>query len=136
MLSSSWDKRLETGHPEIDQQHRTLFDTLWRLRNALEEGRGGQELRRTLDFLKAYAAIHFRTEEDLMAQCGYAEAGTHREWHRRFAAQVKALAEDPAGDPEVKGEELVRFLEKWLTEHILDEDRRMVTQVLGQRLPN
>jgi len=135
MISSTWEKRLETGNPEIDLQHRTLFDTLSRLKDAMEEGRGEQELKRTLDFLKAYSAIHFRTEEALMAQPGYAESVTHCEWHRRFALQVRAMAEDSAGDPEVKGGELVGFLEQWLADHILQEDRRMVAEIEGRKIP-
>jgi len=131
-LSSIWDKRLETHHAEIDLQHRTLFDALFRLRSALEEGHAGQELRRTFDFLKAYSAIHFRLEEDLMALHGYSREANHRAWHQRFTAQVQALAEDSVGDPETKGSELVHFLETWLQEHILEEDRRMVAEIQGQ----
>ena len=134
MISSTWEKQLETGNPEIDLQHRTLFDTLSRLKDAMEEWRGEQELKRTLDFLKAYLAIHLRTEEDLMAHHGYSESATHREWHRRFALQVKAMAEDSAGDPEVRGEELVSFLEHWLADHILQEDRRMVAEIEGREI--
>jgi hemerythrin-like metal-binding protein len=135
MISSTWQKQLETGNPAIDLQHRTLFDTLSRLREALEKGQGEQELKRTLDFLKAYSAIHFRAEEDLMAHHGYSESVTHREWHQRFALQIKAMAEDTAGDPEVRGEEVVRFLERWLADHILQEDRRMVAEIERREIP-
>jgi len=90
---------------------------------------------KALELLKAAAAIHFRTEEDLMAHHGYAESVTHCEWHRRFALQVRAMAEDSAGDPEVKGGELVGFLEQWLADHILQEDRRMVAEIEGRKIP-
>lgn len=123
---SAWNKGLETGHPEIDQQHCTLFDTLSRLKMALEGGDGDRELMRTFDFLKAYSAIHFRTEEEWMARHAYAQAEAHREWHRHFTLQVKALADAPAGDPELKGAEVVRFLENWFVQHIQQEDLRMV----------
>lgn len=44
MDASAWNKGLETGHPQIDQQHRTLFDTFSRLKTALERGiRGFKE---------------------------------------------------------------------------------------------
>lgn len=129
MAATTWDARLETGNAKIDQQHRTLFDALFRLRCALEAHRGGEELRSTFDFLKVYAAVHFQTEESLMTRHDYSGIAAHQAWHRRFSAQVKALAEDPEGDSEMKAEELVRFLEKWLAEHILDEDRRMVEEV-------
>ncbi len=128
MDSSLWNKGLETGHPEIDQQHRTLFDTLFRLKTALEGGNGDRELVRTFDFLKAYSAIHFRTEEEWMARHAYPQAEAHREWHRNFTVQVKALAEAPAGDPELKGAEVVRFLENWFVGHIQQEDLRMVAE--------
>lgn len=126
MDSSAWNKGLETGHPEIDQQHRTLFDTLFRLKTALERGDGDRELVKTFDFLKAYSAIHFRTEEEWMARHAYAQTEAHREWHRHFTIQVKALADAPAGDLELKGAEVVRFLENWFVGHIQQEDLRMV----------
>ncbi len=126
MDSSAWNKGLETGHPEIDQQHRTLFDALFRLKTALDGGDGDRELVRTFDFLKAYSAIHFRTEEEWMARHAYDQAEAHREWHRHFTLQVKALADAPAGDPELKGAEVVRFLENWFVGHIQQEDLRMV----------
>jgi len=128
MDSSAWTKGLETGHPEIDQQHRTLFDTLFRLKTALEGGDGTHELIKTFDFLRAYAAIHFRMEEEWMARHAYPQAEAHREWHRHFTVQVKALADAPAGDPELKGAEVVRFLENWFVRHIQQEDLRMVAE--------
>ncbi len=132
MDSSAWNKGLETGHPEIDQQHRTLFDALFRLKTALDGGDGDRELVRTFDFLKAYAAIHFRTEKEWMDRHAYDQAEAHREWHRHFTHQVKALADAPAGDPELKGAEVVRFLENWFVGHIQQEDLRMVAATREQ----
>ena len=132
MDCGAWNTGLETGHPEIDRQHRTLFDTLFRLKMALAAGEGDRELLKTFDFLRAYAAIHFRTEEEWMTRHGYPQVEAHREWHRHFTLQVKALAEASAGDPELKGAEVVRFLENWFVGHIQQEDLQMVAATREQ----
>ncbi len=123
-------QRVEQGSRDRSSGNRSAaqhtFRRIFRLKTALDGGDGDRELVRTFDFLKAYAAIHFRTEEEWMVRHRYAKAEAHREWHQNFTVQVKALADAPAGDPELKGAEVVRFLENWFVGHIQQEDLRMV----------
>src|ERR1017187_8832912 len=65
-----WTKQFETGSAKLDQQHRLLIDNI----NLLEEqlhitNPGREELEfavHLVDYLEAYANIHFKGEEKCM----------------------------------------------------------------------
>lgn len=121
----TWDPSLETGVSEIDQQHQLLFRKADAVLEAVEAGQGAAEVRRTLQFLADYAALHFETEERYMRAAGFPDADAHAEIHQRInrrlmevAAEFHARGATPALVADV--EALVRG---WLTMHIAEKDR-------------
>ena len=77
-----WDKRLETGHARIDEQHQALADIFNHLHGAMQQGKGKAEVEGILVFLKDYTVTHFAMEEQLMAEHPYTGADRHRQIHR------------------------------------------------------
>lgn len=121
----TWDPQLETGVTEIDEQHRLLFRKADAVLEAVAAGQGAMEVKRTLQFLADYAALHFETEERYMRAAGFPDADTHAEIHQRInrrlmevAAEFHARGASPALVADV--EALVRG---WLTMHIAEKDR-------------
>ena len=65
-MTFEWTQDYAVGVTQFDDQHKELF----RLINKLEAtlGSGRDSLKEVLDGLIAYAAMHFKTEEDLMTK--------------------------------------------------------------------
>lgn len=128
-----WREYLETGLPEIDEQHHRLVDLV----NALGPSLAGASdiepatRRALLAELVDYAIVHFRDEEALMARAGLAESGFahHRATHARFAERIgQRVAAVEAGESG-SGDALLSMLSSWLLLHILGEDQAMARQV-------
>jgi methyl-accepting chemotaxis protein len=122
-----WDSSLLIGVKKVDEQHIQLFDAINGLINAVEAGRGKEELNKALDFLASYTATHFSDEEALQKQCGYPDYENHRHIHKCFtetaAALIKEFTETGNTDRLVK--EVKRKFGDWLVTHIKGQDSRI-----------
>lgn len=125
MGQMGWGSYLETGHLEIDSQHRTLVDLVNQLDAALAHGSPEGVQARLLD-VKAFTESHFRREEELMDQTRYPGILRHRNAHRAFEKQLEDLVEGHLRgtlDLAVKAHDL---LQDWNPMHILTEDQELV----------
>ncbi len=123
---------METGEPEVDRQHQELIEMVNSLETAVKEGRGKEEVAKTLDFLGDYVQKHFSMEEGIMAKrrCPAAQENidAHRklveayvQWRQKYEAQGAALS---------MVMELRDILAKWLKGHICKVDRCLKLQLL------
>jgi hemerythrin len=125
-----WDPSLETGHTDIDVQHRSLFA----LANGLQEAVAahGDESEVVTDAvyrLTDYVVQHFHDEEALMKQTAYPGASAHRALHEHLTSETLRLAVRFMDDESLLPGELAPFLTAWLTEHIRKEDMLLVEHV-------
>ena len=88
-----WDKHFESGHPEVDRQHRQLVDLVNQLALAIPEADPRVTIRYLCQQLLDYASQHFSYEESLFAQaCLPAhELALHHQDHQAFIHQVTQL---------------------------------------------
>jgi hemerythrin len=131
----SWDRSLETGDPEIDEQHRELFRRIDQLMAATHDRRARAEVGRLLTFLGDYVVDHFEAEERLMAEYGYPEAALHQLEHRRFVDEYARLYQDyqAEGPGPVFVVKFGNRVTAWLCEHICRTDRRLADHLASQR---
>ncbi len=132
MAMISWTVRLETRHPQIDEQHKALIQAFNDLHQAMKQGKGKDEVGRTLTFLTDYTKTHFRMEEDLMARSGYPGSPRHREAHAEFAAKATDLADQHRQGRSVITLPVMTFIETWLVDHIQGEDVRLAQFLNGK----
>lgn len=133
----AWDPKLETGIPEIDDQHRLLWRKAGVVLEAVAGGKGESEIGRTLEFLEDYVSEHFATEQRYMAASGYPLAVEHARAHAdltdRLVALERAFHAEGASDALVADlEDLVRG---WLTNHILRMDRELAAFLAREGRP-
>lgn len=64
MALMDWDSRTHIGHPKIDEQHKTLVDTINELHAAVKAGKDRGEIEQLLLFLKNNAESHFLFDAD------------------------------------------------------------------------
>lgn len=119
-----WNDSLMTNQEVVDYQHKNLFNIINDLSRAcnMSDEPNGLLVEVALDELLKYAGHHFKDEEGLMQMKNYKDLEAHQEQHKNF---VKAMLnfktrfdknENIAGD-------LIAFMQKWLTEHILTKDK-------------
>ncbi len=121
----AWDPSLSIGVPEIDDQHRSLFDQAARFDAAVRAGLQGREIRELFDFLARYAQEHFEAEERLMQEAGYPRLASHVLEHAEFRRRLATLLPhwESEGDSSALLMAVSGFLMRWLREHIAASDR-------------
>jgi hemerythrin len=125
MARITWQPALETGYGRIDEEHQSLVEAINRLRDAMEAGKGPDEIEDLLVFLRDYTVRHFAMEEGLMIQYNYPGTAAHFAAHSTLVLQVSdLLAAHRAGQPRPL-EAVLAFLENWLLGHIQNVDREL-----------
>jgi hemerythrin len=119
-----WHDSYSVGIPEIDGQHRLLFDLIDGL-DAVAEGRSpGDERMEMVEKLTTFARSHLEYEETLAARHADPayEAAIHE--HGEFLRKVEGLAKYLETAPVDALHNMVEFLKDWVIDHTLLENRR------------
>ena len=90
-------------------------------------GQGAAEVKRTLQFLADYAALHFETEERYMRTAGFPDADAHAEIHQRINRRLMEVAADFNADGVTTGlvADVEAMMRGWVTMHIMEKDRAL-----------
>lgn len=123
----AWTPSLEIGVPEIDAQHRSLFERANRFATAVQSREPMHRLEELFAFLAEYAMEHFAAEERFMREIGYPQLMEHMNEHRQFRRQLSSLVPqwNTEGESTAVLLGLLSFLKSWLTEHIAGSDQRI-----------
>lgn len=128
-----WDETLETGHAELDDDHRKLVDLINLLADGVTNHRGTAFCCKAFNALIEHAQRHFAMEERLMARHGYSGADIHAAHHAALIEEVRELSgsleTDGTGSPPSVA--LLHFLEIWLKHHIVAMDKELANAVSG-----
>ncbi len=117
-----WDNTLSVQIQEIDEDHRRLVDLFNILNHSVMEGDAKDYIEAVLEELTSCTVWHFRHEERLMLKYGYEGLVEHRSEHRELIESAKALQQKYLHEGKQVSSEDIKFLEHWLTGHILGAD--------------
>ncbi len=122
-----WEKSYEIGIREIDHQHMQLVELICRYKNAISDKTLDidREMGRIITFLVNYANYHFEAEEGVMIRIGYPDLEQHKSVHKDLVRQLKEVLVKLKTKQSYTPIEFYYFLMKWLTNHILDEDKKV-----------
>lgn len=116
-----WNKESCIGFDAIDLKREELFRLIIKLVD-VEVGKADEKLFPALKATAEYASHQFPVEEELMRDVFFPGLIEHLEQHNYLKKQVSAylvsLKEGNVSEPE----EIVRFLLRWLNNHILGSD--------------
>lgn len=129
MTFLKWESKYEVGVATVDAQHKTLFDHVNALFDAMQAGHGKDEIGRTLQFLATYTVDHFKTEEGLMQRASYPGYNDHKAIHDELTRQVVELQGKLAKGSQMLSLPVMHFLRDWLTHHILEEDKKVAAHL-------
>ena len=123
---------LLTGNALIDSEHRELFAAVNNLIDACAQGKGRDQIQKTVQFLGDYVAKHFRDEEGLQTKSNYPGYPAHKQFHdgyrRKLAETTQALTRE---GPSVKALGDLNGVVAILVSHIRTEDKRLARHIKG-----
>lgn len=126
-----WQDDYSVDIQEIDEQHKSLVRLINQLYEALASKQHRDQVAKILDELIDYTVIHFAVEETLMRIFHYPEYDEHKLSHDHIAQKVRAFQQDfNSGEANVDME-LLLFLKNWLTQHIVQVDKRYSAHLTG-----
>ncbi|MES9938763.1 MAG: bacteriohemerythrin [Sedimenticola sp.] len=119
MAYLQWSSSLDTGVDVIDEQHKRIVQYINELHDAQTSGSGN--IGEVIEDLVDYTVSHFAFEESLMEQAGYPFLEPHKKVHALFVKKVSGFVERFKAGEDVTGE-LLGMLQRWLVNHIRNED--------------
>ncbi len=130
MMVSGWSEKIEVGLPNIDSQHKQLFDLA-----ATFAGNGDQiRVMKSLAMLCDYVNTHFREEEEMMAACHYPELAAHKLQHQEFKGMLLKLLDNARNmSLDEIADEVKALINGWFYNHILVVDFRYVPAIKAAR---
>ncbi len=123
MALIEWSDTMSVKIPSIDAQHKKLVEMLNTLHESIVKGNAKEVLSDVFDSLAQYTVEHFEYEGKLFKEFGYEDSEKHTIEHQDLVKQVVELKQKMESEEGfMLGLEVMTFLKKWLTEHILGSD--------------
>jgi len=125
MVPFSWSVHNEVFLPEIDAEHRALFQGGQELQRLLAAEAPVERIRECLNHVAQLAESHFQHEERLMRESQFVSLDWHIQQHdhlRRLSKEV-----DAADMPSLRA--FVEHVGTWLHDHTTVADRIMAAHV-------
>jgi len=120
-----WSDEISVGIQEIDEQHKKLVNLINRLYDAMTLGEDKVAVAKdVLNELVQYTIIHFAVEECLFRIFEYPNYRAHCDMHEDLRNQVDEINKKVQNGERLITPELLFFLRKWITNHIMVEDKK------------
>ena len=117
-----WTNELSIGNTSIDNDHKKLIEIINNLVDMIELGGSREEFAKILTNMTDYSLKHLKKEEIYMEEFVYPKLAEHKISHREYIFKVAMYNVDLLGNNPPNPNEIVQYLEKWWTNHILIYD--------------
>ncbi len=122
-----WKEEYCIGIKEIDDQHKALVNMITKLQISAAKGNEDDVMRKVIIEIVDYTKFHFAEEEKLMNRIGFPERGYHMTLHKDLILQVIGILKKLKLGKTLSVNDLIKFLEGWLINHIIKEDLKTGT---------
>jgi hemerythrin len=129
-----WSEELSVGIEEIDEQHKIIVGLVNRLYEGIIHQSDAALIQSILDELVQYTIVHFAVEESLMRIFDYPHYDEHKHAHQELTKHVMDLQKKFRLGKVSINMELLSFLRKWVTTHILGDDKKYTPYFLEKGL--
>lgn len=124
MARVEWQTCYSVGNQRLDQQHQRIVAMINQLGDAMDTGAERATLMQILSDLAGYTKTHFGEEERMLAESGYPELTEHHERHASLNRQLADFYRTFYTSSRPQTKEVMAFLQNWLYNHILEQDKR------------
>jgi len=116
-----WKDEYSLGILEIDNQHKLLMNGFSVIEDSITSDLGWSNTHYAIVELIKIAHMHFAFEEAMMRMFGYPGSDSHQKEHHHFFAKLDDI--ERLALKEKARIEIVDFMQGWLANHILVNDR-------------
>ena len=127
MALKQWTQDLETGIPEIDEQHRLIIGYINDVDDVAKSG-NEEKLGEVLQALLEFSITHFDYEEELMEKAGYPFLKAHKMMHETCMKRLADIRTRAMNKEDIIPE-LKTFLESYLSNHVVNSDHDYIESV-------
>jgi len=120
----NWDESMTVGVKELDDQHKILIGLINDAYSSIQK-HDEHKMTELIDQMRAYANKHFATEEGLLKKHGFPDIENHKFKHAKFNNEVEEFKKKQFEKTNLS--QIFVFLSRWLTTHIMEEDKKYVT---------
>ena len=123
-----WGDKYILGIETVDEQHKKLVNILNEAYDLLMTSGPDDKVQALLQDLLSYTEIHFKSEEKMLENSNYPFYEEHLIEHKRFKSELDTLGEN-LSNGNISKAELVQFINNWLSDHILGNDKKYVEYI-------
>lgn len=118
-----WKDEWSVGVQTLDNDHKVLIGMINELYDAMMQNHGDELIESLFRRLEEYVMAHFVREEALMREHGYSQLEAHIREHQQLAKDLDKFKQRYLGNRKsVHPMEMMEFLRRWLTGHIMRSD--------------
>jgi hemerythrin len=119
-----WSKDYESGLPDIDAQHRQMFELIKQI-GTIDVNDDRSRIRELIVELERVTREHFTYEEQLMVDCDYPDLEKHAADHASLMLELVSYKENTV----FGASKLALVLSNWLLSHVVMQDRPLAQHV-------
>ncbi len=124
-MKAEWNESYIAGVEVFDENHKKLFALLSKLQHCDEGSQESDEvISKTLKELREYTNDHFPQEEKVLEENNYNGIEQQKKDHAYFISKIKDYGCMYLGGSKPQLTDIIKFLNEWIQEHILDCDYR------------
>lgn len=118
---------MKTGHPLVDNDHRTLGNLLNRLDERAEAPEHTADFYEILSMISATLTQHFDNEEAvfMISEMPENEIASHLHAHFAIMTQVALLNFELMQGTEYERKDIARQLRQWFETHLIEHDNKL-----------
>lgn len=124
-----WNDSFSVGNVLMDAHHRIFFQMIKEF-SELPDKNNREAIKKRIEFLLEYAAMHLGAEERLMLKANYPELDGHKAVHDAFVQELISVKNSFDNDPtSVSADKILQIMQDWLVTHIMGSDKRYMPYV-------
>ncbi|SBW11093.1 Methyl-accepting chemotaxis protein [uncultured Alphaproteobacteria bacterium] len=124
-----WNREIETGVPQIDDDHRRLVELMNRTHAQMAQGQVPVDAAAVLNAFAELMESHFVREEELMNASTFPHAAAHQRMHRAMLDQLADLRRMVDRKDAAAAREIMKHLAAYLRNHMSEADLAMAAHV-------
>ena len=118
----TFTSELSVSYEPMDNQHKKWIDLFNRIYQAHIKGENESSVRQVIKDLVDYTVWHFGFEDKMMEKYNFKTFESHKMQHDDILEQVQEIYRQLENGEEILIVNILEFLKKWLTNHILKTD--------------
>ena len=135
-----WEESLSIDVDDMDERMKVFFQfvnklgelTIVKRKKEEDYEHIGEALADVSEFMRG----HFNMEENLLLKYKYPELAYHQRRHKRFLKKVMAFRRLFADEPEKISLDAHSYIQQWIIDHIINDDKRFAPYVRVQKFLN